>query len=65
MITNNLFRAIADFCTNVLFAPYDAFRSLDGWWNSNIVNAILIGTAFILMFYWLGKLQKFRNTANE
>jgi len=65
MISNNIFRAIADFCTDVLFAPYDAFRFTDGWWSSNVINAFFISIAIVLLFYWLGQLQKFRNTANE
>jgi len=65
MISNNIFKAIADFCTDVLFAPYDTFRFTDGWWSSNIINAIFISIAIVLLFYWLGQLQKFRNTANE
>ncbi len=65
MISNNIFRAIGEFCTEVLFAPYDALRSIDGWWTSNVVNAIFISIGIILLFYWLGQLQKFRKTANE
>lgn len=65
MISNNIFRAIGEFCTEVLFVPYDALRSIDGWWSSNIVNASFISIGIILLFYWLGQLQKFRKTANE
>ncbi len=65
MISNNIFRAIGEFCTEVLFAPYDALRSIDGWWSSNIVNAIFISIGIVLLFYWLGQLQKFRKVANE
>ncbi len=66
MIPINIFRAIADFCTNVLFSPYDAFRSLDEqFWTSNIVNAILISITFGLFLYWLTQLQKFKKTSNE
>lgn len=65
MISNNIFRAIADFCTNILFAPYDTFRFMDGWWISNTVNTILILIAFALFFYWLGQLQRFRKAGTE
>ncbi len=65
MISNNIFRAIGDFCTNVLFAPYDAFRFLEGWWISNIINVVLISIGFILFFYWLGQLQRFRKAGTE
>jgi len=65
MISNNIFRAIADFCTNILFKPYDYFRFTDGWWVTNIINIVFISITFILLFYWLGKLQSFRKTGNE
>ena len=65
MIANNLFRVIADFFTNVVFAPYDAFRSIDGWWSSNLLNAIFISIRAILFVYWLGQLQKFRRAGGQ
>ena len=58
MIANNIFRAIGDFCTNVLFIPYDWFRSMHGWWISNTVNIIIITIGFIALFYWLNELAK-------
>ncbi len=65
MIATNLFRAIGDFCTDVLFIPYDFFRNLDGWWISNALNAVLIVIGFGLFFYWLSQLQKFRKAGTE
>lgn len=65
MIYNNIFRAIGDFCTNVLFGPYDAFRFTDGWWSSNIVNTIFFSITFTLLIYWLSQLQKFQKAGNE
>ncbi len=58
MIASNIFRAIGDFCSNILFAPFDYFRSLDGWWTSNMFNNIIIITGFIATFYWLGQMAK-------
>jgi len=60
MISNNFFRALADFFTEVLFVPYDAVRSMDGWWVSNFFNTFLFFVTFGLLIYWLGQLQKFR-----
>lgn len=60
MIASNIFRAIGDFFTNVLFIPYDAFRSMDGWWISNAVNVVLVLTGFLALFYWLGQIAKFK-----
>jgi len=67
MISTNIFRAIADFCTNVLFVPFDFFRSiaLDSWWSSNVFNAILFVIVFGLFLFWLSQLQKFHKTSNE
>lgn len=59
MIANNIFRALGDFFTNVLFVPYDFFRSIDGWWSSNILNTIIVLIGFIATFYWLGKMVKY------
>ena len=58
MIANNIFRALGDFFSNILFLPYDYFRSIDGWWSSNIFNTIVIAIGFIATFYWLGQMVK-------
>ena len=65
MIANNLFRLIADFTTNVLFVPYDAFRNIDGWWASNLLNAIFISIGAVLFIFWLTQLQKFQKAGTE
>jgi len=58
MIASNIFRAIGNFLTEYGFAVYDAFRSTEGWWASNIVNTIIILVGFVAMFYWLGEMSK-------
>ena len=58
MIANNIFRALGDFFTNVLFVPYDYFRSIHGWWSSNILNTIIVIIGFMAAFYWLSKMVK-------
>lgn len=65
MISNNFFRALADFFSEVLFIPYQAIRSIDGWWASNFFNALLFTITFGLLIYWLGQLQKFRRANSE
>lgn len=65
MIANNIFRAIADFCTNVLFSPYQALRFTDGWWGSNMLNVIFISIGMVLFVYWLVQLQKFKKAGTE
>jgi hypothetical protein len=58
MIVSNIFRAIGEFCTNVLFVPFNAFRSLDSWWGSNIFNMFIILLGFIALFYWINQMIK-------
>lgn len=65
MISTNIFRAIGDFCTNVLFIPYDIFRFTEGWWNSNMVNAVFISIIILLLMYWIVRLVSYTNTVNE
>jgi len=63
MIANNIFRAIGDFCTNVLFYPYDYLRSINGWWTSNAINALIMTIGFIALFYWLGQMVKYKKAS--
>ncbi|MGV8947449.1 MAG: DUF6341 family protein [Lutibacter sp.] len=65
MIANNIFKAIADFCQNVLFAPYNSIRSMDNWWLQNTATWIFVVIAFIALFYWLGQLKKYKKAGNE
>ncbi|AMC11506.1 hypothetical protein Lupro_09605 [Lutibacter profundi] len=65
MIANNIFKAIGDFCTNVLFQPFDALRFMTNWWTQNTINWILVVIAFTAFIYWLGELKKHRNSVNE
>lgn len=65
MIANNIFRLIADFCTNVLFIPFDALRNSDGWWISNTLNMILVGIGGILFLYWLVQLQIYKKAGTD
>lgn len=65
MIANNIFRAIGDFCTNVLFAPLDAFRELDNWWTSNIINFLFLGVFFVLLAYWMRESLRFKKEGTE
>ncbi len=62
MISNNFFRVLGELFSKILFAPYDAIRSIDGWWASNFFNALLFLITAGLLIYWLGQLQKFRKT---
>lgn len=65
MIANNIFKATADFCENVLFAPFDSLRSLDNWWVQNTVSWMLLLIGVIGFFYWLGELNKHTKAGEE
>ena len=64
MIANNIFKAIGDFCTAILFQPYDELRSLDNWWVQNMVAWFFIAITFMAFFYWLGQLRKYQKAGN-
>lgn len=65
MIANNIFKAIGDFCTNVLFAPFEGFRFLDNWWSSNIINFAFIAVFFVLLAYWMKESIRFKKEGTE
>ncbi len=65
MIVNNIFKAIGDFCANVLFAPFEEVRFSDNWWLQNTASWIFIIIAFIGFIYWLNQLKIHRNSINE
>lgn len=65
MIANNIFRALGDFFTNILFAPYDAIRFMDNWWLQNSISGIFIVITFFAFLYWLGELRKYKQAGNE
>ena len=65
MIASNIFRAIGDFFTNVLFSPFEFFRFLDNWWIQSTISWIFITITFGFFFYWLGQIQKYKKAGNE
>ncbi|NQV78109.1 MAG: uracil phosphoribosyltransferase [Lutibacter sp.] len=65
MIVNNVFKAIGDFCANVLFAPFEEVRFSDNWWLQNTASWIFIIIAFVGFIYWLNQLKIHRNSINE
>lgn len=67
-MTLNIWKAIGDFCTNVLFKPYDFLRNLnnaESWWSANIVSIILFLITAFLFVYWYLKLIKFFKQGTE
>jgi uncharacterized membrane protein len=65
MIANNIFKAIGDFFTNVLFSPYNSLRSMDNWWLQSTISWIFIVIAFIAFLYWMGEIRKYKKAGNE
>ncbi len=64
MIANNIFRLIGDFCTDYAFAIYDAFRSTDGWWASNLMNILIFTASSIALVYWMGEMVRHSKDPN-
>ena len=62
---STFFYAIEDLFVNGLFQPLDAFRSMESWWGSNIVNWIFVIIGFIAMVYWMGQLNIFNKKGEE
>ena len=65
MITNNIFRVIGDFFTNVAFKPLNAIRFSDNWWLQNTFSWILAIITMVAFVYWMGQLKKFKNEGAE
>ncbi|MCF6350145.1 MAG: uracil phosphoribosyltransferase [Flavobacteriaceae bacterium] len=67
-MTLNIFRVIGDFCTNVLFKPYNALAKInykEFWWTSNFLNTIFFLITASLFIYWLFKLKAFKKEGAE
>lgn len=65
MIANNIFKALGDFFTNVLFGPYDSIRFSDNWWAQNSLSWVFIAITFVAFFYWMGEIRKYKKAGNE
>ena len=65
MIANNIFKAIGDFFTNVLFSPYHSIRAMDNWWAQNTISWVFIIIVFFAFLYWLGEIKKYKKAGNE
>lgn len=64
----NIWKAIGDFCMNVLFVPYNFFKNIgdkEAWWTANIFNTILFLIVAYLFVYWVLKLKTFKKQGVE
>ena len=63
----DFFYAIQDLFVNVLFAPFDALRSLElkNWYASNVMSWLFLVIGLIAFVYWMGQLKKFNDGGEE
>ena len=61
------FYAIQDLFVNVLFAPFDALRSLEltSWFGANIISWIFFAIGLVAFVYWMGQLKNFNDSGEE
>ncbi len=67
-MTLNIFKAIGDFCTNVLFKPFNWLSDINQneyWWTANFINTILFLITAFLFVYWVMKLYAFKKGKTE
>ena len=57
----DFFYAIQDLFVDVLFAPFDALRSLElsNWWAANTISWIFTIICFVAIVYWMKQLKIF------
>jgi hypothetical protein len=63
----DFFYAIQDLFVNVLFAPFDALRTLalKSWTWSNIMSWIFLVIGLVAFVYWMLELKKFNDNGEE
>jgi hypothetical protein len=63
----DFFYAIQDLFVNVLFAPFDALRSLEleNWFAANFMSWLFIIVGFVAFTYWMLQLKKFNDNNEE
>ena len=63
----DFFYAIQDLFVNVLFAPFDALRSLEltNWWSANFMSWLFIVIGMVAFVYWMLQLKKYNDNNEE
>ena len=70
MLAFNIFKALGDLFTNVLFTPFQSLR-LDvayhpgGWWTSNAINWLFLVVLLVLLWYWMKESRRFIKEGTE
>lgn len=61
------FYAIQDLFVNVLFAPFDALRSLEleSWVGANVISWLFLLIGLVAFVYWMRELKKFNDSGEE
>lgn len=69
MIAFIIFKWIGDFFTEVLFFPFNSFRSIAqedlGWWKANAINWVFLVVLLVLLAYWMKESRKFVKEGTE
>ena len=63
----DFFYAIQDLFVNVLFAPFDALRTLElsNWWLANFMSWIFILIGMAAFVYWMLQLKGYNDNNEE
>lgn len=61
----DFFEGIQYLCEEILFVPFDAFRFLESWWASNMLNWVLAIIGLVAATYWTLQLKKFDDRGEE
>jgi len=63
----DFFYAIQDLFVNVLFAPFDALRTLEleNWFAANVLSWVFLIIGLVAFTYWMLQLKKFNDNNEE
>jgi hypothetical protein len=63
----DFFYAIQDLFVNVLFAPFDALRTLEleNWFAANALSWVFLIIGLVAFTYWMLQLKKFNDNNDE
>lgn len=63
----DFFYAIQDLFVDVLFAPFDALRTIEltNWFGANVMSWLFMSIGLVAFVYWMGQLKKFNDNGEE
>jgi len=63
----DFFYAIQDLFVDVLFAPFDALRTIEltNWFGANVMSWLFMAIGLVAFVYWMGQLKKFNDNGEE